>query len=173
MSALLDVAELNLPAGGVVTACGTRDARPGAGHTGPRSGRPSSPFGPTRVRNTGASSLLNEANRTLLEAEWEPEPVQKFVTGYLAALRGAAAMLALRGRPHRGRAKPASAWALLSKVAPELAEWSAFFAAASPLNAALRAGIRKPVSQRYADDVVRQTGQFLALVEQASPRPAK
>lgn len=117
----------------------------------------------------GALSLLAQARRDLLDAEWEAEPAQKFATAYLSALRAAAAMLALRGRPHRQRAKPTSAWTLLGQIAPELAEWAVFFAAFSSTNAAVQSGITRVVSQRTADDLVRQTGQFLALVSRAVP----
>ncbi|WP_082468838.1 SAV_6107 family HEPN domain-containing protein [Sciscionella sediminilitoris] len=116
---------------------------------------------------SAAVPLLREADRALLEAEWEAEPTGKFTSAYLAALRGAAAMLALRGRPHRGRSKPTSAWLLLSKVAPELGEWAEIFAAVSPVNAAVSAGIHKPMTPGFAEDMVRKTGQFLAVVERA------
>lgn len=121
---------------------------------------------------SAAVPLLREADRALLDAEWEVEPEQRFTAAYLAALRGAAAMLALRGRPHRGRSKPTSAWTLLTNVAPELVEWSAFFAAFSSTNAALKAGIQKPVDKRLADDLIRQTGRFLGIVERAMEQPA-
>ena len=114
-----------------------------------------------------ALRLLTEAERGLAEAELEPNPAHRFAMAYLCALRAAAAMLALRGRPHRGRSRPTSVWTLLASVAPELREWAAFFAASSATRASVQAGITRVVSPRAADDLVRQTGQFIDLVRRA------
>lgn len=111
-----------------------------------------------------ALGLLAQAELGLRTAELEDDPAQRFAAAYLAALRAAASLLALRGRPHRGRARPMSVWTLLSSVAPELREWAAFFASCSSTRASVQAGITRAVSTRSADDLVRQTGQFLALV---------
>lgn len=123
--------------------------------------------GPVPGTARSADALLRHARIALSEAEWQPDAAEKFSRAYLAGLRGAAAMLALRGRPHRGRARPTSAWVLLAKVAPELSEWATFFAAHSATSAAVQAGIGRAVSQRSADDLARQTAQFLAIVRRA------
>ncbi|MGH3435317.1 MAG: SAV_6107 family HEPN domain-containing protein [Sciscionella sp.] len=115
--------------------------------------------------SASVTALLDQARNGLAEAEWEFDAAERFAKGYLAALRTAAAMLALGGRPHRGRSRPTSAWLLLAKVAPELAEWAAFFASISGTAAAVRAGITGKVTARDADDLTRQTGLFLSLVE--------
>ncbi|GDY30355.1 SAV_6107 family HEPN domain-containing protein [Gandjariella thermophila] len=112
-----------------------------------------------------AVSLLHDARHGLAQAEREPDAGQRFAQAHLAALRGAAAILALRGRPHRGRSRPTSAWTLLATMAPELREWAVFFASGSATRAAVQAGIPAAVTTRAADDLVRQTGQFLDLVE--------
>src|SRR5690349_18918595 len=114
-----------------------------------------------------AVRLLTEAEQGLLDAEQETNPARRFAAAYLCALRAAAAMLAMRGRPHRGNARPTSVWTLLSAVAPELREWAAYFAAGSATRASVQAGITRVVSERAADDLVRQTGQFLGLVRRA------
>ncbi|SEF33964.1 hypothetical protein SAMN05421837_107133 [Amycolatopsis pretoriensis] len=111
-----------------------------------------------------AAGLLAQARRQLAEAERETDPVERFVGAYLAALRGAAAVLAARGRPHRGRARPASTWLLLDSVAPELREWSAFFASNSAARAAAQAGITGKVSAESAAGLVRAATPFLELV---------
>jgi hypothetical protein len=95
--------------------------------------------------------------------------VDRYAQAHLAALRAAAAVLATRTRLRR-RAQPTSAWTLLPTVAPELAEWSAFFAAASATRAAAQAGAHRLVTNRDADDMVRQAGQFLILAKCAATR---
>ncbi|GHF86175.1 hypothetical protein FHX82_000999 [Amycolatopsis bartoniae] len=119
-----------------------------------------------------AVALLNEAQHGLAEAEHATDPVSKFVTSYLAALRGGAAVLAARGRPHRGRARPASVWVLLEAAAPELAEWSAYFAANSAARAAAQAGITRRITEESAAELCRQAGLFLELADRVvHPRP--
>lgn len=111
-----------------------------------------------------AAGLLAQARRGLADAERETDPAERFIAAYLAALRGAAAVLAARGRPHRGRARPASTWMLLDSVAPELREWSAFFASNSAARAAAQAGITGKVTAESADGLVRAAAPFLELV---------
>ena len=111
-----------------------------------------------------AYGLLAQAESGLAAAELEENAARRFADAYLAALRAAAALLAMRGRPHRGRARPMSVWTLLASVAPELREWAAFFASCSATRASVQAGITRAVSPRSADDLVRQTRQFIDLV---------
>ncbi len=116
---------------------------------------------------TSPAALIGQAWADLAESRRETDPNQRFAVAYLAALRGAAAMLALRGRPHRGRARPTSAWVLLANLAPELDEWALFFASSSATRAAVQAGVTRLVTQRAADDMTRQTAQFLDLIATA------
>lgn len=133
----------------------------------PASGAHPAP-GPRPALHAGsAAALVRQARAGVVEAQAEPDAAQRFATAYLAALRAAAAMLALRGRPHRGRSRPTSAWVLLAKLAPELAEWATFFASCSATRAAILAGVTRQVSHRSADDLVRQTAQFTDLVAEA------
>jgi hypothetical protein len=111
--------------------------------------------------------LLAQARQTLVDAECAARPVDRYARAHLAALRGAAAVLAARARPRR-RAQPTSAWVLLTTVAPELAEWSTFFAATSATRAAAEAGVHRLVTHRDADDLVRQVGEFLSLAAHAA-----
>ena len=108
-----------------------------------------------------ARVLIEQARQALIDAEYATHPVERYVQAHLAALRGAAAVLAARARPRR-RAAPTSAWKLLSTVAPELAEWAAFFAA--------EAGVHRLMTHRDADDMVRQSGQFLTLAWRSATR---
>jgi hypothetical protein len=56
---------------------------------------------------------------------------------------------------------------MLAEVAPELAEWAAFFAATEGRRDAIRTGASTIVSAREADDLVRDARAFLRLVERA------
>lgn len=112
-----------------------------------------------------AVTLIHQAHQCVVEAARLTDPAERFATAYLGALRAAAAVPALRGRPHRGRAKPTSVWVLLPELAPELAEWAAFFADCSDTREAVEAGITRQVTRRAAADLVRQAAQFGALVD--------
>ncbi|SNR85782.1 SAV_6107 family HEPN domain-containing protein [Actinacidiphila glaucinigra] len=115
-----------------------------------------------------ALDLLVQARRGLDEAAVLEIPNDRFATAHLAALRTAAAVLAVRGRPEptrRRRQRIRSAWEVLPEVAPELAEWSALFEAGAQQRARAEAGIQGAVSAREADDLVRATEMFLRLVE--------
>jgi hypothetical protein len=118
-----------------------------------------------------AAQLLDQAARALAEAGGAPDARQRYATAHLAALRGAAAVLAARTRPESGRRRPRSAWVLLGQVAPELGEWATFFAAGAGKRAAAEAGLSRAVTEREADDLVRDAGTFLAVVESALATP--
>jgi hypothetical protein len=118
-----------------------------------------------------AAQLLGQAHAGLAEAAASREPGWRYATAHLAALRGAAAVLATRTGPETGRRRPRSAWVLISQVAPELAEWAAFFAAGAAKRAAAEAGLSSAVTEREADDLVRDVATFLGVVETAISRP--
>ena len=129
--------------------------------------RPAVPSSLAHLNTSSAAALVRQARAGVAEAQHEDDPAQRFAIAYLASLRAAAAMLALRGRPHRGRARPTSAWVLLTKLAPELSEWADFFASGSATRAAILAGVTRHVSDRTADDLVRQAAQFTDLIADA------
>ncbi len=123
-----------------------------------------------------AGQLLDQARRALAEASTAPDPRQRYATAHLGALRAAAAVLAARTRPEPARRRPRSAWVLLGQVAPELGEWATFFAAGAAKRAAAEAGLSRAVTEREADDLVRDVGSFLAVVETslgALPEPPR
>ena len=107
--------------------------------------------------------LLTAAREELRAAQEATTPGERFSSAHLAALRSAAAVLAVRAQSKRS-ARPSDAWSLLARVAPEYGEWAAFFAAHSATRSAVEAGVRGRVGQRDADDMVRQADLFLALV---------
>ncbi|MQY15267.1 hypothetical protein SRB5_54460 [Streptomyces sp. RB5] len=124
------------------------------------SGRPMAP--------RAALELLAQAHAGLEEAAVLETANERYATAHLAALRTAAAVLAVRGRPEespRRRGRIRSAWEVLPEVAPELAEWSAMFAAGARIRARAEAGIEGAATWREADDLVRATGMFVRIVE--------
>ena len=113
-------------------------------------------------------SYLARSAESLSEAISAPEVPTRYASAHVAALRAAAALLAARAQPAPTRRRPQkNAWVLLTEVAPELAEWARFFAAGAGKRAAAEAGSTRAVTEREADDLVRDADRFLAVVEQA------
>lgn len=68
-----------------------------------------------------ARDLLAQAQRTLVRASKAEDPLERYATAHLAALRTTAAVLAVRGRPEtnpRRRKAIRSAWEVLPEIAP-------------------------------------------------------
>jgi SAV_6107-like HEPN len=107
--------------------------------------------------------LLDRCTAGLLQACAARSAAERYVAAHLAALRAAAAVLAARGRP-AGRSGPRSVWEVLPRIAPELTEWSAFFAATATRRAAVEAGRGDAVSVREADDLLRDAEAFMLVV---------
>jgi SAV_6107-like HEPN len=116
-------------------------------------------------------SYLERAAASLQEAMTTADVPQRYAHAHVAALRATAALLAARatptlGQPRRGRPAQKNAWVLLAEVAPELAEWAAFFSAGAAKRAAAEAGSQRAVTEREADDLVRDADRFLGVVEE-------
>lgn len=111
-----------------------------------------------------AAVLAVQARSMLRDAALTGEPGERFRLAHLAALRAAAALFAQRGRPD-GRRRLVSAWVLVDAVAPELTEWSAYFAGTAGKRAAVEAGAHSVVSERDADDQLHAAEQFATLIE--------
>ena len=115
-------------------------------------------------------SYLERAAFSLREAITSTEVPLRYAHAHVAALRATAALLAARAHPatpRRGRGAQKNAWVLLAEVAPEFSEWAAFFAAGAAKRAAAEAGSTRAVSEREADDLVRDADRFLGLVERS------
>ncbi|GAA2491830.1 SAV_6107 family HEPN domain-containing protein [Streptomyces gobitricini] len=115
-----------------------------------------------------ALDLLDQARAGLEEASTLETPNERYATAHLAALRTAAAVLAVRGRPEstpRKRQQIRSAWEVLPEIAPELTEWSTLFASGASRRARAEAGIPGAAGKRDADDLIRDVTMFLGLVE--------
>ncbi|MCH1868263.1 SAV_6107 family HEPN domain-containing protein [Nocardioides sp. CFH 31398] len=111
-------------------------------------------------------AYLDRSAASLAEAVATPDVRRRYATAHVSALQAAAALLAARANPDPRR-RQRNAWVLLTRVAPELTEWAQFFAAGAPKRAAAEAGARDAVTEREADDLVRDADRFLATVESA------
>ena len=118
---------------------------------------------------TASTDDLLRARSALAEAELAERPSDRYLAAHLTALRVVAIVLTHRARSGMARpsGRPRNAWRILAEVAPELAEWAAFFAATQAKRDAVRAGATSIVSAREADDLVRDVEAFLRLVERA------
>ncbi|WP_328995045.1 SAV_6107 family HEPN domain-containing protein [Kribbella sp. NBC_01245] len=115
-----------------------------------------------------ATRELTQARMALTEARETEDQLIRYSRAHVAALRIAAAVLAVRARPVKAgprRRVQRNAWVLLADVAPELGEWATFFAAGASKRAAAEAGLERAVSHREADDLVREVEGFYELVE--------
>lgn len=116
-----------------------------------------------------AFELLGRADSLLSEAACvsDAQPAERFRLAYVAALRGAAAVLAARPYKQTRRRGSRSAWVLLGGAAPELATWSAYFAGHSTRRGAIEAGVTCQVTVEEADRLLREAERFLDAVEDA------
>jgi hypothetical protein len=111
-------------------------------------------------------AYLERSAASLREAMLSADVPQRYALAHVAALRAAAALLSARAKPTTARRRrQKNAWVLLTEVAPELEEWATFFAAGAQKRAAAEAGSRRAVTEREADDLVRDADRFLAVVE--------
>ncbi len=114
---------------------------------------------------------LRRAESALLSAELSPGPAGRYLAAHLAAMRTAVTVLAVRTRPRRsgggrsgGGGGPADVWQVLARTAPEYGEWAAFFAAGRQKWLLVQSGAYALVSEREADDLLRDAGDFYDLV---------
>jgi hypothetical protein len=112
-------------------------------------------------------AYLERSAGSLREAITARDVPTRYACAHVSALRAAAALLAARAQPAPRSRRQKNAWVLLAEVAPELAEWARFFAAGATKRAAAEAGSTRAVTEREADDLVRDADRFLAVVEQA------
>ena len=112
-------------------------------------------------------SYLSLSAESLQEAITARDVPSRYACAHVAALRTAAALLAARAQPAPRRGRQKNAWVLLAEIAPELSEWARFFAAGAAKRAAAEAGSTRAVTEREADDLVRDADRFLAVVESA------
>ena len=109
---------------------------------------------------TRSHELLQRADAELVAAQFSSEAWERFSHAHLAALRGGAALLAVRGRPG-GRRPPRTVWDMLRVVAPELARWSDYFAGGAGLRSAIEAGCFDAVSEERAEQALCAAEDFI------------
>lgn len=117
-------------------------------------------------RAHAAVELYELAVEGLAAAAGAPRSDHRYAAANLAALRAAAAVVAVHAASGSGRAtggRAANVWKLLAGHSPELREWADFFAAATARRAALNAGTAS-ISTREADDLLRDAVAFVELV---------
>ncbi|MFL6157383.1 MAG: SAV_6107 family HEPN domain-containing protein [Marmoricola sp.] len=111
-------------------------------------------------------SYLDRAAESLREAITSSDVPQRYALAHVSALRATAALLAARAQPLPvARRRQKNAWVLLTEIAPEFTEWAVFFASGAQKRSAAEAGSRRAVTEREADDLVRDADRYLALVE--------
>ena len=115
-----------------------------------------------------AHSYLERSAESLRMAITSSDVPERYALAHVSALQATAALLAVRARPATGRQRrQRNAWVLLEQVAPEFAEWARFFAAGAGKRAAAEAGSTRAVTEREADDLVRDADHYLSLIEAA------
>lgn len=113
-----------------------------------------------------AHSYLARSADSLRGALTSSQACERYALAHVSALQATAALLAVRASPVTGRGRrQRNAWVLLTQVAPEFTEWAQFFAAGAAKRAAAEAGSTRAVTEREADDLVRDADRYLALVE--------
>ncbi|WP_245662369.1 SAV_6107 family HEPN domain-containing protein [Nocardia vermiculata] len=118
-------------------------------------------------RTGRAGGLLDRADAMVLHAWAETDPCERLRTAYLAALRGAGAVLAATGADHAPRARSRNAWVLMQQAAPEFVMWADYFSSFSETRAALEAGLPRAISDTQADEFAARVEAFLRDVEDA------
>ena len=120
------------------------------------------------IPRRSVADLIESARRGLWESGEATSATERYIHAHLAALRAGAAVVAATATPSppgSRSGRPANLWSLLTEIAPDLGEWAAYFAAGAKRRAAAEAGLTGAVTERQADDLVRDSARFLALVE--------
>ncbi|MGX7725780.1 SAV_6107 family HEPN domain-containing protein [Rhodococcus pyridinivorans] len=137
---------------------------------GPR--RTSPTLGPSvcidHATSARAATLLRKADDLLSAAAGAGDPGERFRLAYLAALRGAGAVVAaaeLRSviRPRRPATR--NAWALMARADDSFAVWADYFADRSATRTAVEAGVAQAVGADESGAFYDEVGHFLHDVE--------
>ena len=111
--------------------------------------------------------LLRRAHSELDAAHLQSSPREQFLHAHMAALRGAAAVLAINPAVvSPARRKVRSAWVQLAEAGEEWGPWVEFYLASAATRAALESGQLREIDASNAREAARAAGQFLAAVEE-------
>lgn len=108
---------------------------------------------------TEPDRLLARADAELVAARLTVDPADRFRHAHLAAIRAAAAVIALRAISVR-RARSRTVWELLAEAEPALAAWSVYFAGGARARADLDAGRFDAVDARRAQELMACAEDF-------------
>ncbi|WP_199033761.1 SAV_6107 family HEPN domain-containing protein [Glycomyces salinus] len=121
-----------------------------------------------QLPNRSPLQLLAGARADLDDAAEQSRPGQRYAEAHMAALRVAAAVLAVRAgdvaMSRRRPGRPSSTWELLKGAAPELEEWASHFARTARKRVLAQAGIPDIVTPEEADTIVADARRFLDVV---------
>jgi phage tail protein X len=117
---------------------------------------------PPRLPNA-AIALVAASVRGISEAHQAESAAESYAAAHLAALRAAAAVIAVHGRTSRS-SRVRSVWVLLSEAAPGLAAWSQFYAAGANKRMAAQAGLAHLVTATEAGNLLQASEEFLGVV---------
>lgn len=110
-----------------------------------------------------ATQLLARSDAEIVAATLASGADETFLHAHLAALRAGAALVQARGRP-TGRPAPRAVWDMVAVVAPDLAQWAAFFADNAAARAAVEAGRGDAVDRGRAERALVAAEDFADAV---------
>ncbi|XGU20514.1 SAV_6107 family HEPN domain-containing protein [Rhodococcus sp. 3Y1] len=115
-----------------------------------------------RVGKSGVAwGLLRKADALLEEAIGAGDPADRFRCAYLAALRGAGAVLAAApAGAGSKRKRSGNAWVLMDAAAPAFGAWSKFFAGWSATRAAVETGVSIVITDSRFRRILRRGRPF-------------
>ena len=108
--------------------------------------------------------------RALVDSVAYESPAERYLAAHSAAQDVLAVLLVTRSPRIRALPGPVNGWHLLARVAPEYAEWAGYFAALQPKQQAVLAGAVNLVSEREADDLLRDAMTFCDEVDRRLQR---
>ncbi|BDZ43854.1 hypothetical protein GCM10025865_31530 [Paraoerskovia sediminicola] len=103
--------------------------------------------------------LLARADAELVAASRATDASDRFRHAHLGALRAAAAVVTLKGRPST-RSRLRTVWQMLSHVEPELARWAQYFEGSAAERAAIDTGRALTTEMSRADELVACAEDF-------------
>jgi hypothetical protein len=118
-----------------------------------------------------AADLVDRADAELVAAQFAHESWERFVYAHLAALRAAAAVIAVHGRP-RGRHAPRTVWEMLRVVEPDLGPWAGLFASGAGTRTAIEAGRFDAVTEESAERLLCAAEDFVDEVRRRVAGPS-